>query len=372
MQSRKQLITKKLSAFIIVAMMFSVKVNAQIVYTDVNPDEKISISLNNSKDSIDINQDGVYDVLLKTTYSPPVPYVGYFYASSITPLGNNEIIKFSTGFLDTLNTETAIDSESMWNDSTLNLSKIKYTWHYHYYCKTCYNYYYTSSISGTWNDTINNHYAGVKIKTATQVYYGWIKMTATPYIITVKDFAYNSIPNQPILAGETSCASPTVTLSTSGPLSFCAGDSVTLTATGTGYQYQWKKGGVNISGAKSQTYIAKTGGVYKCKVTNSCGSKLSAGKTVTVPCRMTDENFVESLEHLSIYPNPATNSVTIKFPSDEEGEISIVNLFGEIIFSEKINSEEEQIDVSKFSAGMYVVRWSSGENNETKKFSVIK
>ena len=87
---------------------------------------------------------------------------------------------------------------------------------------------------------------------------------------------------------------------------------------------------------------------------------------------MTNENIVEPLEHLSVYPNPAINSVTIKFPSDEAGEIQVVNLFGQIVYSEKVNAEQTQVDVSRFATGMYVIRWSSGENFETKTFSVTK
>ncbi|MGB3074321.1 MAG: T9SS type A sorting domain-containing protein [Chitinophagales bacterium] len=97
---------------------------------------------------------------------------------------------------------------------------------------------------------------------------------------------------------------------------------------------------------------------------------------------MSDQTVLENLEHLSVYPNPAMNSVTIKFPpdsdrDDEAGEISIVNLFGQIVLAEKvipiaIGTEQKQIDVSRLPAGMYVVSWSSGRNNETKKFSVIK
>ncbi|MBK7682283.1 MAG: hypothetical protein IPJ26_07340 [Bacteroidetes bacterium] len=73
----------------------------------------------------------------------------------------------------------------------------------------------------------------------------------------IKDYAYNTIPNQPIRAGETSCATPTVYLTQSGSLTFCNGDSVTLTANGTGYQYQWRKNNVNIAGATAKTYVAK-------------------------------------------------------------------------------------------------------------------
>lgn len=165
---------------------------------------------------------------------------------------------------------------------------------------------------------------------------------------------------------------PTVNLTASGTLSFCYGDSVTLTANTAALQFQWKKNGVNIAGATFQTYVAKTAGVYKCKVTNTCGHKTSNANTVTNPCRISNENTLDVLEHLSVYPNPATNSVTIKFPSDETGQISIVNLYGQLVFSEMINVEQTQIDVSQFPAGMYVIRWGSGENFESKTFSITK
>ena len=134
---------------------------------------------------------------------------------------------------------------------------------------------------------------------------------------------------------------------------------------------------VNIAGATVKTYAAKTAGVYKCKVTNSCGSKSSGTRTVTVPCRITDDNVVEIGEQLSVYPNPATNAVTINFPADsyrddEAGEIQIVNLFGQIVYSEKLNALQTHVDVSSFAAGMYVIRWNIGENAETKIFSVTK
>jgi uncharacterized protein YjdB len=51
--------------------------------------------------------------------------------------------------------------------------------------------------------------------------------------------------------------------------SFCTGSSVILTATtGTGYTYQWYRGGIAISGAIASTYIATIPGVYTVRVNN--------------------------------------------------------------------------------------------------------
>lgn len=46
--------------------------------------------------------------------------------------------------------------------------------------------------------------------------------------------------------------------------------------------YQWKLNGVNIPGATSGSYTATQSGTYTCLVSNTCGSLLSAPKTITM------------------------------------------------------------------------------------------
>lgn len=77
------------------------------------------------------------------------------------------------------------------------------------------------------------------------------------------------------------CSSPVSTIYASGNSSFCSGDSVFLFANN-GYSYQWKKNGINISGATSYYYYAKTTGSYTCNLTNSCGAVTSSPISVTV------------------------------------------------------------------------------------------
>ncbi|MFN0190351.1 MAG: T9SS type A sorting domain-containing protein [Bacteroidia bacterium] len=372
----KNQLSKKLYAFIVTAMMFSASANAQIVYTDVNPD--VTINTNGGVYALDLNNDGITD--FNITYSTAI-FVGQTNRYiNITPLGTNKVGNgLSVHYPSALPLNTLIDSSSFYWSSNANQSLISRIWfqtpHGQWVWQT----------RGNWNGA-SNKYVPLQLNLNSQKYYGWARLDAVTNAVsfTVKDYAYNTIPNQLIRAGETSCATPTVNLTQSGSLSFCNGDSVTFTANGTGYQYQWKKNNINIAGATAQTYVAKTAGVYKCKVINSCGSKTSGTRTVTVPCRITNENMVETLEQLSVYPNPAISTVTIKFHSDsyengEQGEIQIVNLFGQIVYSEKVNVAqttnlpiERGVDVSRFAVGMYMIRWSSGENFETKTFSVIK
>ena len=80
---------------------------------------------------------------------------------------------------------------------------------------------------------------------------------------------------------------PTITLTTSGPTTFCNGDSVIISASsnaGGFATWQWYKDNVVISGATNNSYKATTAGTYKCTVTNSSTtcSRISTGVVVSI------------------------------------------------------------------------------------------
>jgi hypothetical protein len=76
----------------------------------------------------------------------------------------------------------------------------------------------------------------------------------------------------------------TASITAAGPTTFCQGGSVVLNAnTGTGFTYQWKKNGNNISGAIAASYTANTAGSYTVIVTDGNGcSATSTATTITV------------------------------------------------------------------------------------------
>ena len=78
---------------------------------------------------------------------------------------------------------------------------------------------------------------------------------------------------------------PPATITPSGPLTFCSGNSVNLVANaGTGYSFQWFKYGNPIVGGTFQTLIVDNAGVYKVQITQgtaACSTK-SAPVTVNV------------------------------------------------------------------------------------------
>ncbi len=78
---------------------------------------------------------------------------------------------------------------------------------------------------------------------------------------------------------------PDPSITPGGPTTFCSGNSVTLFASpSTGVTFQWKKDGVNIVGATSDSFVATLAGIYTVAVVdniNGC-SAVSPGETITV------------------------------------------------------------------------------------------
>ena len=71
---------------------------------------------------------------------------------------------------------------------------------------------------------------------------------------------------------------PTASINASGSLNICAGSSVTLSAANNAnaVTYQWRKNGINISGATAQTYVVTQSGTYTVVIANQACPSTSA------------------------------------------------------------------------------------------------
>jgi len=182
---------------------------------------------------------------------------------------------------------------------------------------------------------------------------------------------------------------PNALITPSGTITFCAGQSATLTAnSGSGYTYKWKKDGSYIPGATSISYTVTTAGLYKVEVTRSNGcSKTSKADTVVVPCRGLSQNDVNVQENsqtsdLFVFPNPAAEKITIKtqLPSNAGCQLTIFDLSGRAIYHSRsgtLNGEYNlaiqssgavTLDVSALSQGVYIVEVNSGSQTLRGKF----
>ncbi len=207
---KKQLL-KKFYAFIVpiaIGIMFSVSANAQIVYTDIIPDK----TLNSGSYNIDLNNDGQNDFTF-TAWWTFLGCGGNCYirldTTRIKPTGLSWVSDYTNGQAAKLNSGDSINASSpLWTnlqhqllynnraDCSLPLG----------YCTPAQAFvlpHYLPSF-GLWHSVVDK-YLALKIQVAGNIYYGWARLDAggDGLDITIKDYAYNSIPNQSILAGQT-------------------------------------------------------------------------------------------------------------------------------------------------------------------------
>ncbi len=97
-----------------------------------------------------------------------------------------------------------------------------------------------------------------------------------------------------------------------GPTTFCNGSNVTLQAgAGTGYSFQWKKNGVNISGATAITYVASKTGNYSVLVSVAGGCNATS-TSISVTANKKPNPSITALGSLDIC---LAGSVTLKTAS---------------------------------------------------------
>ena len=188
-------------AFIITAMILSVSANAQIVYHDIVPDTTITALYATYTYNLDLNGDGTTDFLIKAARPrgryPESPITSY---TSITPQGSNTFISTTLNTVKKLAFGDTISSNQAWHNTTFQYLK---QWYQQFSIPP------VTTNTGDWDNVVDG-YVGLQLINGGQTYYGWVRMdvsVSTSFAsMTIKDYAYNSIPNQPIFAGETTIA----------------------------------------------------------------------------------------------------------------------------------------------------------------------
>jgi hypothetical protein len=90
---------------------------------------------------------------------------------------------------------------------------------------------------------------------------------------------------------------------------------------------------------------------------------------VCTSCATTSINDNATATNVEMFPNPATNELTIKNENLKEGQkYKIINPLGSEILSGKIKNKEDQIDISGLSKGVYFFVLLSNESSFISKF----
>ena len=196
------------AAFAAAVLVLINRADAEVVYTDIDPD--VSLDTDGNYYAIDIDGNGTADFqFLKATFSinPSFTYYYYFQELVAGPFSQNAIggatgISFYTGailyFPFALPINSIISNELTWQNSTFQFLAWK-TWtdDYDNHCNNCF-----------WNTKdlyeVLDHYLGIRfIDIENNNHYGWIRCDVKEdgSLLILKDYAYETEPDYPILAG---------------------------------------------------------------------------------------------------------------------------------------------------------------------------
>jgi hypothetical protein len=154
---------------------------------------------------------------------------------------------------------------------------------------------------------------------------------------------------------------PVPTITIIGSPNFAGnGSSVVLTANpGSGYNYQWIKDGVTISGANSASYTATQGGSYTVSIATDDITKASDPAILTTAFA---------------YPNPVSSSINLNL-GDSVLPLAVVDIFnasGVKVYTHQFSGQSgfTQLDLSTLIPGVYILRLNA--NSSVKTCRIIK
>jgi Secretion system C-terminal sorting domain len=125
--------------------------------------------------------------------------------------------------------------------------------------------------------------------------------------------------------------------------------------------YQWQQNNINVTGQTTGVLnlvnsTSSNSGVYKCIMTNECGTTVTDPITINVS-NLGNNQVEASLEGaIKLFPNPANTIVNIELPKSTDLKIEnlkIHNLLGKEVY--KVANGSTKIDVSSLAKSIYIV-----------------
>ncbi len=230
----------------------------------------------------------------------------------------------------------------------------------------------TFTANTGYNFTYQWYRAGIAIAGATSSTHA--NSTAGNYTVVITQGGVCSATSN--IAALTIISNPNPTVTLSGPTTFCAGQSVTITAnTFAGVTYQWIKGSTNITGATNQSYTATTAGQYNVKETaNGCTKQMGVPVVVTVNCKIGDEwQETSDGSELKVIPNPFTDGFEVSGLMFVVGDkIQLIDVLGKTVLTNILSTTTSNIKLqtSNLLPGVYFLQVTTPK--EKKVVKVVK
>jgi hypothetical protein len=133
--------------------------------------------------------------------------------------------------------------------------------------------------------------------------------------------------------------------------------------------------GVSVLATINHNLFITTGTIWDGDTVNGVAQWIGGSHVDTCGHVLTGINEVQvNNESLNIYPNPASNQITIEFENllQQNYLIEIRNVLGQIVYSETMKNisgkQTKNIDLSMIESGVYFVRLQGEKENVSKKF----
>jgi hypothetical protein len=149
------------------------------------------------------------------------------------------------------------------------------------------------------------------------------------------------------------------------PIATITVSGATLTSSSTTGN-QWYLNGDAISNATSQDNVVTENGSYTVTITDANGCSATSAPFNYVSVGVAE---IENQNSVMIFPNPNNGMVTIQ-GTEGNGDVTMINAFGEIVFIENTVSDKTEIDLRALSKGIYFVQIRAGEKVYNRRITI--
>jgi PKD repeat protein len=128
--------------------------------------------------------------------------------------------------------------------------------------------------------------------------------------------------------------------------------------------YQWYQDGILISGATEYNYVMSTGGNYNVVCTDSNGCEVEA-VIFDVVAGISQYGMNNGSQIVIVFPNPATDKITVHVKQLSDFRIKLFNEIGEEISVDVLKTGSQyarELDINSLPNGVYVIAVEEGEN----------
>ena len=106
------------------------------------------------------------------------------------------------------------------------------------------------------------------------------------------------------------------------------------------------------------------GGIGNTHLNNNGGN---GNRSLNAPNGTTNNNM-----NIGLYPNPASNFLSVKLKGEGESQISVINTNGQTVLAQKFSSETPMVDVSNLPNGNYIVSVKTATETTSKNIVIAK